>query len=99
MSKIEGRGFNNFKEWRRNFGPGNAGRTAFRLVARGNNCEFKPGCGTRGVETLDYDVLGELEQKLSCGNKHTRFMREKIEHDLISIGTNPSFGKNGRGRF
>ncbi len=98
MQKIEGRGIGNFKEWRRNFGPGVAGRRAFRLITGQTDCEIRSGCNSRAIETVDYDVLGELELKASCGGGHSFLIKKDIEDDLVSIGRNTVFGKNGWGR-
>lgn len=98
MQKIEGRGFSNLREWRRNFGPGEAGRRASRLIIGEIDCEFRSGCTNRAVETVDYDVFADLDQKASCSKAHSASMRRDIDADLALIGRNTAFGKNGWGR-
>ena len=96
MQKIEGRGFSNLREWRRNFGSGGAGRKAFRLIAGGSDSGLRYGCNKRAIETVDYDVFGEGDLLPSCGSNHSRSMQEDITFDLKERGT--VFGKNGFGR-
>ena len=97
MQEVEDRrGFSNLREWRRNFGPGRAGRDAFRQIAEGTNCGLKSGCSKRAIETVDYDVFGECDQLASCGREHSASMKRDIDADLGERQT--VFGKNGWGR-
>lgn len=84
------------------FGPGEAGRRAYEIILAGESCrailENSERCGKRGRETLDFDVIGDLEQLPSCGDDHTEVMRQRIEKDLELMGRTTAFGKNGWGR-
>jgi len=92
------RGKENFS--RDQFGPGIAGEKAYRIISSGAECEaiLSPNkkCGKRGIMTLDFDVLGELEQLVSCGDEHMELMKEIVDRDLGERKT--VFGINGWGR-
>jgi len=89
---------------RDNFGPGNAGDRAFNIMLYGDGCEriidfeTKEMCGKPPASVLDYDVAGDLEQRLICGEGCALSAMEAIQNDLSSIGRNTIFGINGFGR-
>ena len=79
---------------RENFGTGTAGENAFKIIT---SCEPCYECGELALETLDYDVLGSLEQTPLCTNCVPK-VKNIIEVDLSKTGRTPSFGINGKGR-
>lgn len=79
---------------RENFGPGLAGERAFNLIKIESSCQE---CGGEATHTLDFDVLGDLEQILVC-DKCLPEVERKVREDLAKIGRLSNFGVNGRGR-
>lgn len=98
---------NELKELRRQFGPGEAGKSAFRIVAKGAQCEGskvnKDGAIEKCIEpaelTVDFDVprVNVLEQLPSC-SECTGKIQLKILEDVKEQGGFCSFSTNGRGR-
>lgn len=95
------------KELRKQFGPGKAGRSAFRIVDEGVQCEglkVNEGgkiekCIKRAELTVDFDVPGVnvLEQLPSCSDC-TDKIQLKVREDCEKQGGFVSFSINGRGR-
>ena len=86
--------FSELKELRREFGPGKAGSWAFRIIARGTECEGivntdgkEQKCTKRATLTVDMDTprVGDLTQIASCGDcreyVESRLERESLEHE------------------
>lgn len=87
---------------RENFGPGKAGESAFRIISLGAFCETrlddgKP-CGEVAKQTLDFDIIGELEQMPVCGLGHRSIEVNRINEELRAEGRNTIPGFNGFGR-
>jgi len=99
--------FAELKEIRRQFGSGNAGRSAFRIIAKGAKCEGfidsqngkSDRCNKPAQFTLDFDVprVNCLEQIPTCiGCKDG--IESSIKRDYGRERSFFSFSVNGRGR-
>lgn len=86
------------------FGPGKAGVSAFYAMLYGDGCErlmdleHNELCGQNPIRVLDFDVMGDLEQKLVCSDDCQENIMSKVNEDLAAIGRNTIFGINGFGR-
>ncbi|MEK7517108.1 MAG: hypothetical protein AAB583_01030 [Patescibacteria group bacterium] len=100
--------FTELKKLRRKFGPGNAGRSAFRIIAKGAMCEGiirnengeSDKCRDRAQFTLDFDAprVNALEQIAACrGCIDT--IKSSVQQDFERQGSFYSFSINGKGRF
>lgn len=95
--------FKELKALRGQFGFGKAGKSAFRLIARGVRCEGYqiPGntCNKKAQITIDVDIprVNALEQIPSCAGCQVP-IELRLEKDFIRENSSPSFGMNGRGR-
>ncbi|MDP2585618.1 MAG: hypothetical protein Q8P29_01925 [Candidatus Levybacteria bacterium] len=91
------------RELRKTFGPGTAGKEAFRIIAKGAICEgFKNDetrCENAAILTIDFDVprINVLEHIPSCGDCRVK-IEKTIFKDCSAQGNTPSFGINGMGR-
>ncbi len=91
------------KGLRKQFGPGQAGKSAFRLIAKGAACEGNKiagnECNSLAMVTVDFDVprVNALEQIPSCIPCQGIIMT-RIARDFARENSSPSFGVNGLGR-
>jgi len=88
---------------RESFGTGQAGQRAWEIITdpqEGCTAKLKNGglCGKPPRMTVDYDVLGELEQQPVCSKNHQKLVRRKVALDLGKSENDATFGINGRGR-
>jgi len=97
--------FKELKALRRQFGPGKAGRSAFRIIAKGTPCQAPEilgnQCNNAAQVTIDYDVarVNALEQIASCRECELP-IQSGVQNILRNNGVwnSPSFGRNGKGR-
>lgn len=94
--------FSALKKLRKEFGPGIAGKNAFRIIAKGASCEGLSGgkkCDKKAERTIDFDAprVNELVQIASCIDCQPKIMNKVIK-DCSRWGNIPSFGTNGKGR-
>lgn len=98
--------FTELKNLRRQFGPGDAGKSAFRIIAKGVQCEGfsneegeKSRCIKPAILTLDFDVpkVNCLVQVPSCNDCKSK-IGAKVEKDYKREGSFYSFSINGQGR-
>lgn len=88
---------------REEFGKGQAGQTAYRLILAGDICGAKTDngqCKKRATGTVDFDIprINCLEQIPVC-LEHSQLVQKQIIDDLRKNGyPPPSLGINGRGR-
>lgn len=87
---------------REDFAPGNAGTKAFELISRGVVCETKLDdnllCEQPATGTLDFDIIGELEQIPVCSPEHREIAAIHVNEELSLQGRSTVPGYNGFGR-
>ena len=109
MVEVVGRNipFTELKALRRQFGSGNAGRSAFKIIAKGAQCEGlgnggdgKSGCIMPASLTVDFDAprVNSLVQVPSCSDCKGK-IESAVRKDFAREGSFFSFSTNGRGRF
>lgn len=80
------------------FGKGKAGDSALEIVKNGDCVE----CGSRSMRTLDFDVMGELEQVPLCESDECEAsVIDVVRLEMIARGQVDivnTFGHNGLGR-
>lgn len=99
--------FTELKNLRREFGPGYAGRSAFRIIAKGAQCEGlidspngeNDRCNKLAQFTLDFDVprVNSLEQIPTCISCKDG-IELSVKRDYERERSFYSFSINGRGR-
>lgn len=91
-----------FLQTGRMFGTGTAGEKARTMLEQKERCGFRAQdgslCGKEGVATLDFDIIGQLEQLAVCGQEHMDMMQMQIQQDLMREKKTTFFGMNGFGR-
>jgi len=91
------------RKLRTEFGPGNAGKAAFRTIAGGAACEGRgedgSNCSNQATETVDIDAprINVLVQLATCRSCESSIV-SKVSKDCLDQGSNPSVSINGRGR-
>jgi hypothetical protein len=79
------------------FGPGDAGKTAYEIMRTNPVCQE---CAEVPAElVLNFDVLGEVESVPLCRGC-VPLVKEKVEADFATVGrlNDGTFGFNGLGR-
>ena len=78
------------------YGTGKAGENAKQIIESKTQCVE---CMSTADMTLDFDVLGTLEQLPVCKNCF-EIVKQKVARDLVKSGRDPTntFGINGCGR-
>jgi len=88
---------------REEFGEGPAGDYAFHIVSTSDKCEaIDPNsnkqCKNYAVQTLDFDVIGQMEVAPNCSDECAKLLQIRIRGDLAKHNMTTAFGKNGWGR-
>lgn len=91
------------KKIRSDFGPGVAGKSAFRIIAKGAICEGTKDrgekCNKKAEKTIDFDAprVNVLVQIPTCTDCLPQ-IKDTVSKECIAQGSTPSFGINGMGR-
>lgn len=98
--------FTELKKLRREFGNGNAGRSAFRIIAKGGQCESlgsirdgRSRCSNPAKLTIDFDAprTNSFDQIASCMDCKDR-IESDVKEEFEKQGSLFSLSINGRGR-
>jgi hypothetical protein len=88
---------------REEFGNGPAGDYSYLAVKNGEKCEaidpeLNIPCNNFPEQTVDFDILGNMEVIPICSDKCAGFAQEIVERDLTAQNMVTIFGRNGFGR-
>lgn len=85
------------------FGDGKGGDYAYQTVISDLKCKAidpvsRKKCENDAMQTIDFDVFGQMECISNCGKSCAELIRKTVERDLAKHNQVTAFGKNGWGR-